>query len=409
MSKQYDIIVYGATSFVGQILTRYMAQHLADKSQTWAIAGRNLAKLQQVKKDSEAHDVDTIVADSSDSRSLEDMCKQAKVIISTVGPYALFGEPLIKACAESGTDYVDLTGEVQWIDRMLEKYEDKAKQSGARIVHCCGFDSIPSDMGAYFLQQQAQQKFGHYLPATKMAVNKIRGGASGGTIASAINLTKEAVQDPSLRKKLLNPYLICPQPQQHTEKNWDKNSAFFDQDFNAWAAPFIMAGINTRVVFRSNALMDYKYGKDYEYSEVMLTGNKAKSKRTAKGMSFGIKAFLVLAALAPTRWVLEKFILPKPGEGPTPHEQENGFFDIRHFASNEQDEKMEIKVTGDKDPGYGSTAKMLSQAALCLALDVSAEEKAGGFWTPSSIFGDKLITRLKQHAGFTFEVVERNK
>jgi len=408
MSKQYDIIVYGASSFVGQILTQYLSQHLTEKSEIkWALAGRNKAKLAQVQASTETKDIDVIIAEAGDSRSLDAMCRQAKVIISTVGPYALYGEPLIKSCVENGCDYVDLTGEVQWIDRMLGKYEEKAKKSGARIVNCCGFDSIPSDMGAYFLQQQAQQRFGQALAATKMAVKKIRGGASGGTIASVINLTKEAVNDPSLRAKLLDPYLICPDSNQHQKSNLDNDSAFFDVDFDAWTTPFIMAGINTRVVFRSNTLMNYAYGKDFEYSEVMLTGNKSGSKRNAKGMAFGVKAFLVLAAMAPTRWFLEKYLLAKPGEGPTPKEQEAGFFDIRHLAKTEGGEIIEIKVTGDKDPGYGSTGKMLAQAALCLAKDVSREEKGGGFWTPASIFGSKLITRLEEHAGLTFELVDK--
>jgi len=408
MSKQYDIIVYGASSFVGQILTQYLSRHLTEQSSIrWALAGRNKAKLAQVQASTETKDIDVIIADAGDSRSLDSMCRQAKVIISTVGPYALYGEPLIKSCVESGTDYVDLTGEVQWIDRMLEKYEEKAKKSGARIINCCGFDSIPSDMGAYFLQQQAQKRFGQAVPATKMAVKKIRGGASGGTIASVINLTKEAISDPSLRKKLLDPYLICPKPNQHTENNLDSSSAFFDADFDAWTAPFIMAGINTRVVFRTNTLTNYSYGKNFEYSEVMLTGNKSGSKRNAKGMALGIKAFLVLAAMAPTRWFLEKYLLPKPGEGPAPQEQEEGFFDIRHLAKTEDGQVIEIKVTGDKDPGYGSTGKMLAQAALCLANDVSPEEKGGGFWTPASIFGNKLIARLEAHAGLTFELVDK--
>jgi len=407
MAKQFDIIVYGATSFVGQITVRYLQQHLQGSDVKWALAGRNANKLEQVKSETGANDVPVIIADSSDEASLKAMCEQGSVIISTVGPYALYGEPLVKACVENGNGYCDLTGEVQWVDRMIEKYEAQAKQTGARIVHCCGFDSIPSDMGAFFLQEQAKEVFGHTVPDTKMAVHKIRGGASGGTIASAINITKEAVKDPALRKKLLNPYLICPQPNQYTEKNWDKNFAYFDNDFNAWTAPFVMAAVNTRVVFRSNALMDYAYGKGFKYSEVMLTGNKAKSKRTAKGMSFGIKAFLVLAALPPTRWALEKFILPKPGEGPTPTEQEKGFFDIRHIAKDTSGKSLEIKVTGDRDPGYGSTAKMLSQAALCLAKDID-ESVEGGFWTTSSLFGHKLVKRLEDHAGLTFETVQKS-
>jgi len=408
MSKQYDIIVYGASSFVGQILTQYLSCHLTGKSEIkWALAGRNKAKLAQVQASTETKDIDVIIADASDSRSLDTLCRQAKVIISTVGPYALYGEPLIKSCVENGTDYVDLTGEVQWIDRMLKKYEEKAKKSGSRIINCCGFDSIPSDMGAYFLQQQAQLRFGQAVPATKMAVKKIRGGTSGGTIASVINLAKEAIIDPSLRKKLLDPYLICPDSNQHSKNNLDNSSVFFDSEFDAWTTPFIMAGINTRVVFRTNTLMNYAYGKDFQYSEVMLTGNKSGSKLNAKGMAFGIKAFLVLAAMAPSRWFLEKYLVPKPGEGPTPKEQEEGFFDIRHLGKTEDGEIIEIKVTGDKDPGYGSTGKMLAQAALCLANDVGAEEKGGGFWTPASIFGSKLITRLEAHAGLTFELVDK--
>ncbi|MAH31113.1 MAG: saccharopine dehydrogenase [Marinobacter sp.] len=406
-AANYDLVVFGATSFVGQILARYLLENYgADKEVKWAIAGRSEGKLNQLKSDlgAGAASLPVILADAADEPALRDLCGQTRVVISTVGPYALFGETLVKVCAETGTDYCDLTGEVQWIRRMIERYEAKAKESGARIVHCCGFDSIPSDMGVWFLQQQSEATFGKPCQDVRMRVKVAKGGLSGGTVASMINVAKEAGADPKLRKELANPFSICP-PEHRSEKRQPSlKSAEFDKNFNAWLAPFVMGAINTRVVHRSNALQGARYGKEFTYDEAIMTGKGAKGRLTAYGMVGALGAFFTASAIKPTRWVVEKLV-PKPGEGPSPEDQEKGFYDLRFVGKTTDGKTMITKVTGDRDPGYGSTSKMLGEAGLCLAFDVKEDVK-GGFWTPASALDGKLLERLQANAGLTFEVVE---
>jgi len=406
-AANYDLVVFGATSFVGQILARYLLENYgADKDIKWAIAGRSEAKLSQLKSDlgHAAATLPVILADAADEPALVDLCGQTRVVISTVGPYALYGETLVKVCAETGTDYCDLTGEVQWIRRMIERYEAKAKESGARIVHCCGFDSIPSDMGVWFLQQQAEATFGKPCQDVRMRVKVAKGGLSGGTVASMINVAKEAGADPKLRKELANPFSICPQEHRSETRQPSLKSAEFDKNFNAWLAPFVMGAINTRVVHRSNALQGARYGKEFTYDEAIMTGKGTKGRLTAYGMVGALGAFFTASAIKPTRWVVEKLV-PKPGEGPSPEDQEKGFYDLRFVGKTTDGKTMITKVTGDRDPGYGSTAKMLGEAGLCLAFDVKDDVK-GGFWTPASALDGKLLERLQANAGLTFEVVE---
>ena len=406
-AANYDLVVFGATSFVGQILARYLLENYgAAKEVKWAIAGRSEGKLNQLKSDlgAGAASLPVILADAADEPALRDLCGQTRVVISTVGPYALFGETLVKVCAETGTDYCDLTGEVQWIRRMIERYEAKAKESGARIVHCCGFDSIPSDMGVWFLQQQSEATFGKPCQDVRMRVKVAKGGLSGGTVASMINVAKEAGADPKLRKELANPFSICP-PEHRSEKRQPSlKSAEFDKNFDAWLAPFVMGAINTRVVHRSNALQGARYGKEFTYDEAIMTGKGTKGRLTAYGMVGALGAFFTASAIKPTRWVVEKLV-PKPGEGPSPEDQEKGFYDLRFVGKTTDGKTMITKVTGDRDPGYGSTAKMLGEAGLCLAFDVKDDVK-GGFWTPASALDGKLLERLQANAGLTFEVVE---
>lgn len=416
--NKFDLIVFGATSFVGEILTRYLAETYGlDGELNWAIAGRSESKLQKLRGTlvpilgDKAKDVEYLIADAADEDALKELTAKTKVIVSTVGPYALYGEPLIKVCAENGTDYCDLTGEAQWIKRMLEKYEAKAQASGARIVHCCGFDSVPSDMGVYFLQQQAEQEFGAMAPRVKMRVKAAKGGMSGGTVASIVNLTKEVIANPSLRKELANPFSICPPGTGFSARQPNITRSVMDNDFKSWAAPFIMAAINTRVVHRSNALRGKAYGEEFVYDEAMLTGKGFKGRMMAMTIVGGLGAFMLGSVVKPTRWLLENYVLPKPGEGPSPKEQEEGFYDIRFKGFLKDGRTIVTKVTGDRDPGYGSTGKVLGQAAASLALDFHNDDqksdKEGGFWTPASIFDDRFIQRLRDHAGVEFEVIEK--
>jgi short subunit dehydrogenase-like uncharacterized protein len=333
------------------------------------------------------------------------MCAQTRVVVSTVGPYALYGEPLVKVCAELGTDYCDLSGEVQWIRRMLDRYEKTASKTGARIVHCCGFDSVPSDLGVHFLQKRAFERFGRYCSHVKMRVKAIRGGASGGTIASLINVAKEAVENPALRRELRNPYLLCPKDHQPKVRQESLSRPQYDSDFEAWLAPFIMAGINTRVVHRSSALLNYLYGEDFRYDEAMLTGAGMRGRMTAYAVAGALGGFVAMTALAPTRWLLQRFVLPAPGHGPSPRSRAEGFYDLRFLGIFEDARTIGAKITGDADPGYGSTSKMLGQVAACLAHGGN-DNKKGGFWTPATLLGDPLIDALQKHAGLSFTLVD---
>ncbi|RAR62471.1 short subunit dehydrogenase-like uncharacterized protein [Paraburkholderia unamae] len=408
---RYDIVVFGASSFVGQILTRYLAEYFLAQGETlrWAIAGRSEAKLNDVKRSlgAEWQSLPVIVADAASEMQLRALCEQTRVVVSTVGPYALYGEPLIKVCVESGTDYCDLTGETQWIKRMIEQYESTAQRTGARIVHCCGFDSVPSDMGVQFLQQHAMRQFGAPATHVKMRVKTLKGGASGGTVASLINVVQEAAADPSLRQALINPYALCPNAHGYTARQHVVRTAEFDAAFDAWIAPFVMAAINERVVHRSNALSGNAYGSQFTYDEAVLTGPGLKGRLSAFATVAGLAAFMAGIVIGPVRRVMQRFLLPKPGEGPSPEAQRAGCYDLRFFGRTDEGQVVRVKVTGDRDPGYGSTGKMLGQAAISLARDLVEDGvkvgRGGGFWTPATIFDERFIERLTRHAGLRFE------
>ena len=404
---RYDLIVFGATSFVGQILCHYLLEEFGlDRELRWAAAGRSQGKLEALRKElgSAGAKLPLLTADAADEPALRKLCARSRVIVSTVGPYALYGEPLVKACAESGTDYCDLTGEPQWIAQMLTRYESSAKASGARIIHCCGFDSIPSDLGVYFLQREAKSRLGSYCQRVKMRVRGMKGGFSGGTVASLLNAVKEATRDPRVRKELANPFSLCPADKRPKTRQPSQKLAQFDTDFQAWTAPFVMAAINTRIVQRSHALAGQPYGEDFVYDEAVLSGRGLSGRLRATAMAGGMGAFMLASAIKPTRWVVEKLV-PAPGQGPSPEEQQQGFFDLRFLGTTRDGKQLRCKVTGDRDPGYGCTGKMLGQAAACLALDRPKDALPGGFWTPATAMPEQLIPRLTAHAGLGFEVL----
>jgi short subunit dehydrogenase-like uncharacterized protein len=407
-APSHDLVAFGATSFVGKILCRYLWDEFgAQGEMKWAAAGRSNAKLEELRSSLGVNSgtLPLVIADAADEASLGKLCASTRVVVSTVGPYALYGEPLVKACAQSGTDYCDLSGEVQWIRRMVQRYEAMAQTSGARIVHCCGFDSIPSDLGVHFLQRQAMKRLGAPCTRVKMRVKAMRGELSGGTVASLMNVVKETAADPALRKELANPYSLCPPGSAPKVRQPDVRWAEFDRDFGAWVAPFVMSGINTRIVQRTNALSGQAYGADFTYDEAMLMGRGLKGRFAATALAAGLAGFMLAGAIQPARAALERFVLPKPGAGPSPEAQRKGFFDLRFLGTTVDGRQIRTKVTGDRDPGYGSTGKMLGQATACLALDIDKAATAGGFWTPATIFGDRLIERLSDRSGLTFELV----
>ena len=409
--RAYAVVLYGATSFVGQITAHYLANFLSankDKSGSeinWAIAGRDQKKLNELQSKLTSK-VDIIIANSDDAASLDAMTEQTQVIISTVGPYLKYGEPLIKSCVDNGTDYVDLTGEAIFIKDMMDKYQEAAKQSGARIVNSCGFDSIPSDLGVYFTQKQAEAKFDSACDVIHMRVKAAKGGLSGGTIASMATIFEEVGQDKSRRKQVANPYLLNDDKDAPNVRQSNVSKPEYDSEHKRWLAPFVMASINTRIVHRSNQLLGYEYGREFKYDEAMWMKDGIKGKLTSYALSAGLLGFATAMMITPSRELLSKHVLPKSGSGPSKEEQENGYFDIRLFGQTANKDSITTKVTGDKDPGYGSTSRMLSQAALCLAQDISKEEVKGGFWTPASAMGDKLLARLEKHAGLSFDVID---
>lgn len=406
--REFDIVLMGATGFTGRLVAEHLVRrHGVGGKLKWALAGRSREKLEKIRIElgEAAAGLPVIVADSHDRGSLDELAKRTRVVCTTVGPYALHGSDLVAACAENGTDYCDLSGEVPWMRRMLDAHADAAKKSGARIVHCCGFDSIPSDMGVWFLQKQARERFEKPLARVRMRVKAAKGGLSGGTYASMLNIVEEARRDQSVAKVLKNPYALCPPELRDGERQPYVSSATFDPVFEVWTAPFVMAVINTRVVFKSNALSGHAYGKDFRYDEAVMTGRGFSGRLKATTVSLGMGAFALGAAFGPTRSLLKKMVLPKPGEGPSADEREAGFFKIVIDGQTADGRKaLRVSVSGDRDPGYGSTSKMLGETAYALATDLPADVCEGGIWTPSTALGERLRKPLEQHAGLKFEV-----
>lgn len=398
--KEFDVIIWGASGFTGRLVVEYIfKKYGVGKSLHWAMAGRNQAKLEKVRAAVADARVPIVTADSHDRPSLDAMVGRTKVICTTVGPYAKYGSELVAACVEHQVHYCDLTGEVQWMRRMIDKHHEAAVANGTKIVHTCGFDSIPSDIGVYFVQKAAQEQTGQRAKAIDMRVRVMKGGLSGGTFASFSNTIEEAKQDKSIYKTLVNPYGLNPEGEQSGSDKRDLQTVKYDESNQTWMYPFIMAAINTKVVRRSNALMNYVYGKDFSYSEAMMSGDgfsgkmKAYQNALILGTIFGAKPDTFL------RKMIDKF-LPKPGEGPSKEERESGFYKFHFYTTLENGSKAFGVVTGDKDPGYGSTSKMLAEAAICLAKDDLP--KGGGVLTPSTAMGDALLKRLEDHAGLTF-------
>ena len=388
-SSKFDIVVYGATGFTGQLVAEYLAAHYKDDaSLKWAMAGRSLDKLKSVLNAiGAAADTPLIVADAGDPVSLKAMLDQTRSVISTVGPYQLYGSDLMAACAASGTDYLDLCGEPIWMRQMIEAHEASVKASGARIVFSCGFDSVPFELGAFFVQEEARRAFGAPAARVKGRVRDMRGTLSGGTAASAKATFDAVSKDLSLVAILNNPFALTPGFE--GPKQPRGNKPLYEEDLQSWAAPFMMALINTRNVHRSNMLMGFPYGRDFIYDEMVLTGAGEKGEANAKR---------VMAANS------EKTgpSAPKPGEGPSKEERENGRYDLLYVATAPDGRQVRASVKGDRDPGYGSTSKMIAECAICLLRDTP--DVPAGIWTPGAAMQHKLIKRLVDHAGLAFQV-----
>ncbi|WP_339842837.1 saccharopine dehydrogenase NADP-binding domain-containing protein [uncultured Halopseudomonas sp.] len=385
--RELDIIVYGATGYTGRLVCEYLnKQYGVNGEVKWAMAGRSQDKIDSVREEMGIPaDVPTVLADANEPASIKAMVEKTKVLLTTVGPYQLYGSDVVAACAKAGTDYVDLCGEPAWMHEMIAKHQDDAKASGARIVFSCGFDSVPFDLGAFFLQEAAKKKFGSSMPRIKGRVRAMKGTFSGGTLASFKATMAAAAKKPEMMKVLGNPFALTPgftgadQP--------SGNAPSYDEDLNSWSAPFVMATINTKNIHRSNFLLGHEYGEGFVYDEMMLTGPGEKGEATAKAVAADKSM-----ANDPR----------KPGEGPSKEERENGYYDVLFAGSNDKGDSLRVSVKGDKDPGYGSTSKMIAESAVCLVKNPGAA--SGGIWTPASALGSLLIERLEKNAGLTFQV-----
>lgn len=384
-SAEFDVIVHGATGFTGRLVAEHFARHHPDVR--WAMSGRSADKLAAVRDEIGAPvDTPLIVADADSPTSLRRLVQRTKAVVTTVGPYQLYGSDLVAACAEAGTDYLDLCGEPAWMRQMIDAHERTARDNGARIVFSCGFDSIPFELGVWFVQQEAARVFGAPAARVKGRVRGMRGGFSGGTAASLKATMAAAARDPQILEYLKDPFALTPDfagPKQPHGA-----AVIHEDDLDSWAAPFVMAAINTRNVHRSNWLMDQPYGADFVYDEMMLTG-------PGEAGEAGAKAVAAMNAAMGAEGG------PKPGEGPSKDEREAGFYDLLFVAIADDGRQVRAGVKGDKDPGYGSTSKMIAETALCL---VASPEVAGGVWTPGAALRGKLVERLQSKAGLAFSV-----
>lgn len=383
--RKLDIVVYGATGFTGRLVCEYLNQQIgANAGLVWAMAGRSHDKLVQVQKELGIPDsVPLVICDADAPASIDAMVADARVVLTTVGPYQLYGSALVAACAAAGTDYVDLCGEPNWMHEMIQAHGETAKASGARILFSCGFDSIPFELGVYFLQKQARAKFGAALPRVKGRVRGMKGGFSGGTLASLKATMAATAVEPALRDLLASPFALTEGftgPEQPAGL-----APVYDADIGSWSAPFVMATINTKNVHRSNLLMGHPYGKDFVYDEMLLTGPGEQGEAAARSVA------------ADKSMASSKL---QPGDGPSREERENGLFDVLFVGSNDKGDSLAVSVKGNMDPGYGTTSKMIAETAVCLVRHPDAA--GGGIWTPGAALQDLLLARLEENAGMSF-------
>ncbi len=386
MTKAFDLVVHGATGFTGRLVVEYLVQHYPNGGPLrWAMGGRSADKLAAVRDEVGAPaNTPLVVTDSADPASLNALMAQTRLVLTTVGPYQLYGNELVAACAASGVDYVDLCGEPAWMRQMIDAHEALARSSGARIVFSCGFDSIPFDLGVWMLQQEMQARFGNPASRVRGRVRKMKGTFSGGTAASLKATMAAAQNDPRVLELLRNPFSLTPGFEGPRQPSGAK--PMLEEALGSWAAPFVMAAINTRNVHRSNFLLQHAYGTDFVYDEMLLTGPGEKG----EAMANAVAADKSLGAEGG----------PKPGEGPSKAEREAGFYDVLFLGHDAAGHSVRVGVKGDRDPGYGSTSKMIAEAAVCLLQD--ATSTAGGIWTPASAMAAPLMTRLQKNAGLSF-------
>jgi short subunit dehydrogenase-like uncharacterized protein len=399
--RDHDIVVYGATGFVGLLTAGYLAER-ASPDVRIALGGRSQPKLERTRTELGV-DWPLVIADCQDRNAVAALAESTRVVATTVGPYFKYGKPLLEACAAAGTHYADLTGEVLFMRWAIDTAETAARTTGARIVHTCGFDSIPSDIGTLLLHEAAQAGGHGELGETSLVVKAMRGGASGGTIDSLRTAVDTVKKDPPSRRVLADPYALSPDRAAEPDLGSERDSLkpLRDDRLGGWLAPFVMGSVNTRVVRRSNALQDHAYGRRFRYRELMLTGRGPLGGAKAAGVAGGIAGVFAGLATPGARQLLDR-VLPDPGEGPSESARERGFFDIDIHTTTSSGERLRCEIRASGDPGYKATAVMLGESALCLALDDLPE--AAGVLTPASAMGRVLADRLIE-AGHTYRVV----
>jgi short subunit dehydrogenase-like uncharacterized protein len=406
--REFDLVLYGATGFVGKLTAQHLATAAPDGVRV-ALAGRSAAKLDSLRSSlpERASQWPLLTADANDPAALVSLARRTVAIATTVGPYLWYGVPLVEACAEAGTHYADLTGEVLFMRRTADKLHDVAAASGARIVHACGFDSIPSDLGVALLHELAGDDA---LTDTTLAVTELRGGLSGGTFASMKGTLAEVGRDPEAARILADPYALSPARELEPDRSkagWiperDLRGVVHDRELGAWLAPFVMAPSNTRVVRRSNALRDWSYGREFRYREVMAFRGPA-APVAAAGLTAGLAGFVGLMSMSPTRALVDRF-LPDPGEGPSEKTRQNGRFRVEVTSRTSSGRRLRAIVAAQGDPGYAATAVMLGQSALALALDGDQMPDRAGVLTPATAIGLTLADRLRTY-GFTLTAAD---
>lgn len=404
MSREFDLVVFGATGFTGKLVAEYL-QGGAGQGLSWALAGRDASRLERVRDALGAGPALSIVtADAGEADAVATLARRTKAVITTVGPYQRYGEPLVRACAASGTDYVDLCGEPLWMARMIDVLDAPARASGARIVFSCGFDSIPFDLGVVYLQAEAMRRFGAPLPRVGARVRSIRGGMSGGTIASGLATLQAVAQDARAALELADPFALAPGFRGPAQP--DARGAELDPLTQSWTAPFMMATINTKNVHRTNFLRGHPWGRDFVYDERVVTGEGAVGAARALVLAQAMRAQAHLFEWAPARELATQFVLPKAGQGPSRMLREAGRFVIDVAGVSADGQRLVARVVGDRDPGYGSSSKMIGEAARCLVEDVPRPATPGGVWTAGAAMGLALQRRLQAHAGVSFAIVD---
>lgn len=369
---RFDVIVYGATGYTGRLVCEYLSERSKQvPGFRWAIAGRSAEKLEQLRLKAKLGDIPIVVADASAPETLVDMAESTRVVLTTVGPYTLYGSPLVKACAGTGTDYCDLTGEPNWMRQMIDSHEASAKKNGARILFCCGFDSVPSELGVWYLQQLSVEKFGRTMPRVRGRVLEFKGGPSGGSAAVGAMVFERSQKDSAYQALMQDPFALTP-----GFRGPDQPSGLepaFEEDVGQ-LQPFMLGPTDAKNVRRSNFLMGNPYGADFVYDEMLVSDQPPQP--PAPGS------------------------MPKPGEGPSREQLEQGSFAMKFIGTDPDGNLISAYVKGSKDPGYLMTSRMITETALCLLEDTSVP---GGMWNPGAAFQGKLLERLTQNAFMTFE------